>query len=135
MMRLEFPLGLALAFALACAGAPKKDADEEEVDGDGDGLLDSEEAEIGSDPANVDSDEDGYEDGAEVDGHTDPLDADDKPYQAGWQIDACRNDTESTGSDVGDVVENFEFGDQFGERLHLHDFCDQVVLVVGAGFT
>jgi hypothetical protein len=139
-MRLVFPLGLGLAFTLACAGAKDEgggpsDTEVVDVDSDGDGLFDSEEDVLGSDPANADSDGDGWDDGEEVDTYTDPLDEADKPYEAGWQIDACRNDTESTGSGVGDVIENFSFGDQFGETVHLHDFCDQVVMVVGAGFT
>jgi hypothetical protein len=106
-----------------------------DLDGDGDGLLDSHEVTLGSDPSEVDSDEDGYEDGAEVEGNTDPVDGEDKPYQAGWRIDACRNDLEPTGSEVGDVIERFTFGNQFGETVRLHDFCNQVVMVVGAGFT
>jgi hypothetical protein len=106
-----------------------------DVDADGDGLLDSEEVTLGSDPALADSDGDGYEDGAEFDANTDPTDSADKPYQAGWQIDACRNDIESSGSEVGDVAADFGLGDQFGETVHLYDFCNKVVLVVGAGFT
>lgn len=106
-----------------------------DVDGDGDGLLDSEEMEYGTDPGKVDSDDDGFQDGEEVDGNTNPADAADKPYQNGWTIDACRHDLESTGSEVGDVMENYEFGDQFGETVHVHDFCNQVVRITGAGFT
>lgn len=106
-----------------------------DVDGDGDGLLDSEEVDLGSDPAVPDSDGDGYDDGDEVAQHTSPVDEADKPYQLGWRIDACRNDIEPSGVGVGDVAENYSWGDQFGETVKLHDFCDQVVLVVGAGFT
>lgn len=106
-----------------------------DVDGDQDGLLDSQEVELGSDPADPDSDADGYEDGEEFESNTDPADAADKPYQAGWQIDACRHDIEATGAEEGDVAENFALPDQFGETVRLHDFCDQVVLVMGAGFT
>ena len=106
-----------------------------DVDGDGDGLLDSEEVGYGTDPAVVDSDGDGYGDGDEVAQYTDPTDAADKPYQAGWKIDACRNDIQASGTAVGDVAENYAWGDQFGETVKLHDFCGQVVLVVGAGFT
>jgi hypothetical protein len=45
----------------------------EDADSDGDGLIDAQEAELGTDPANPDSDEDGLFDGAEVTGGTDPL--------------------------------------------------------------
>jgi hypothetical protein len=106
-----------------------------DLDGDADGLIDSQEAQVGSDPGNPDSDDDGYSDGAEFDSHTSPVDSNDKPYQEGWQIDACRHDVESTGAEDGDVAANFELGDQFGETVRLHDFCDQVVLLVGSGFT
>ncbi|MDP2311460.1 MAG: hypothetical protein Q8P41_01030 [Pseudomonadota bacterium] len=106
-----------------------------DLDGDGDGLVDSQEAEVGSDPGKPDSDDDGYTDGEEYTSNTSPVDAADKPYQNGWQIDACRNDIESTGSEVGDIAANFALGDQFGETVRLHDFCNQVVMVVGAGFT
>lgn len=60
---------LALAAVAACQG-------EKDVDSDGDGLLDSEEAELGSDPNSVDSDEDGLQDGEEVDLGTSPIRAD-----------------------------------------------------------
>ncbi|MDP2306757.1 MAG: hypothetical protein Q8P18_12100 [Pseudomonadota bacterium] len=106
-----------------------------DLDGDADGLIDSQEAEVGSDPGKADSDDDGYTDGAEYTGNTSPIDADDKPYQAGWQIDACRHDIVSTGAEEGDIAADFALPDQFGETVHLHDFCDQVVLVMGAGFT
>jgi hypothetical protein len=45
----------------------------EDADSDGDGLIDAQEAELGTDPANPDSDGDGLFDGAEVTGGTDPL--------------------------------------------------------------
>lgn len=106
-----------------------------DVDGDGDGLLDSEEVELGTDPGKTDSDGDGYDDGDEVDQNTDPADAEDKPYQLGWQIDACRDDIDGTGTAEGDIAERYAWGDQFGETVRLHDFCNQVVMVVGAGFT
>ena len=124
------PLLLCLLLSSACIADVAID-----VDGDQDGLLDSDEVALGSDPGNPDSDEDGYLDGAEADSYTDPADAADHPYQEGWQIDACRHDIESTGSEVGDVAADFALGDQFGETVHLHDFCNQVVLVVGSGFT
>lgn len=44
-----------------------------DVDSDGDGLTDTQEAELGTDPANPDSDEDGLFDGAEGSTGTDPL--------------------------------------------------------------
>ena len=137
MRAMHLFLGLALGFALACAAAPEG-ADEDDnvdVDSDDDGLSDSEEDDLGTDADEPDSDGDGYDDGEEVDAHTDPSDGSDAPYQAGWTIDACRDDITATGTDEGDVIENFEFPNQYGETVRLHDFCNQVVLVVGAGFT
>lgn len=99
-----------------------------DLDSDEDGLLDSIEASIGTDPSERDSDGDDYDDGDEVTRNTDPTDAGDKPYQAGWPIDACRGDPGE------DAESNFELLDQFGETVRLHDFCDQVVYMVFAAF-
>jgi len=54
--------------------------DEPDVDADGDGLLNSREAELGTDPNEKDTDGDGISDGKEVEQfETDPLDAADHP--------------------------------------------------------
>jgi hypothetical protein len=106
-----------------------------DVDGDGDGLLDSDEIALGSDPAKTDSDDDGFDDGVEFDANTNPADAADKPYQAGWPINSCRNDLTASGTEPGDVIENYAMVDQFGETVRVHDFCNQVVMLVGAGTT
>lgn len=98
-------------------------------DPDADGLSDGDELRLGSNPSVADSDDDGYADGAEAAVGADPADPADHPFQAGWQMDACRNSIESTGNADGQVAENFALMDQFGETVHLHDFCDQVVYV------
>lgn len=100
-----------------------------DVDADADGLVDSEEAAIGSDPGSPDSDEDGWEDGEEVRQYTSPIDPADRPYRAGWRIDACRHDIEASGYAEGEVAESFALTDQYDETVRLHDFCDQVVLL------
>ncbi len=105
-----------------------------DADTDGDGLTDAEEAALGTDPLLPDTDGDGWEDLAEVDGNTDPLSEDDHPYTGGWAIGACRHDLSSTGHDVGEVADDFELTDQFGDSLSLHDFCDREVLMVSAAF-
>lgn len=105
-----------------------------DLDGDGDGLLDSDEVALGSDPGKPDSDDDGFVDGAEADQYTDPTDPEDKPYKNGWQIDACRNDVEPSGYEVGDIPEQVQLLNQFGETVRLHDFCNQVVYMVFAAF-
>ena len=105
-----------------------------DADADGDGLLTSEEAELGTNPAVADSDEDGWNDGDEAAQHTDPLDDTDQPYQGGWQIDACRSEVEPTGNAVGEIANDFALLDQFGDTVHLHDFCNRVVWMVFAAF-
>ncbi len=105
-----------------------------DVDPDKDGLADADEAALGSDPGVPDSDGDGYTDGDEASQHTNPIDAEDHPYAGGWKIGACRDDIEATGTGEGDVSNDFELMDQFGEMVRLHDFCDNVVYVVFAAF-
>jgi hypothetical protein len=115
-----------LLVALACSSAevaaPPRDSD-------GDGLTDEEEAAPGLDPAAADSDGDGWADGEEVAKNADPLDVDRHPYLGGWPIDACAAamDPSETGVDPGDVAPPFALRDQFGETVHLYDFCDHVV--------
>lgn len=103
-------------------------------DEDEDGLSNAEEADLGTDPLTADSDGDGYDDAAELAEYTDPLNKDDKPYQAGWKMGACRNDVEPEGNEQGQVAEDFALLDQFGETVRLHDFCDKVVLQIFAAF-
>ena len=110
-------------------------------DDDADGLLTDQEEQLGTDPENPDSDDDGYQDGAEYDDHTDPLDGEDHPYLSGWPIDACRTQMDPAGDTggmgavaQGDVAANFALTDQFGETVHLHDFCGQVVLIESSAF-
>ena len=103
-------------------------------DSDGDGLSDAEEAALGSDPHNPDTDGDGWTDLEEVEGFTDPTKKKDHPYTGGWAMGACRHDLVATGDAVGDVTDNFELIDQYGDTVRLHDFCDREVLLVGAAF-
>lgn len=60
-------------------------------------------------------------------------------YQGGWEAatdcPARLAETDDYGNDEGDTPPDFALLDQYGERLHLHDFCDRVVLLVWAGFT
>lgn len=102
-----------------------------DTDADEDGLLDSEEAEHGTDPDVADSDGDGHDDGVEVSAGTDPLDGLDHPYLGGYPMDtACRDGIQATGSAVGDIAENFALTDQHGDQVRLHDFCDHTVLLL-----
>lgn len=107
--------------------------DLEDLDSDEDGLTDWEESELGSDPNDPDTDGDGWADGEEYDQNTDPTDSGSKPYLGGWQIDDC--EVSSTGHEVGDIAENFALKDQFGDTVELHDFCNRVVVLIGAADT
>jgi len=64
--------------------------DPKNPDSDGDGLLDGEEVSGGTDPTNADTDGDLIADGDEIAGGTDPLDddSDDDGYIDGWETDA-----------------------------------------------
>jgi len=106
-----------------------------DLDTDGDGLMDSMEAEYGTDPLNVDSDLDNYTDFQEIEQGTDPLDPADHPYAGGWTIDVdCRDTVVSTGNDVGEVMEHFEAIDQFGETVDSYDFCNRTLLLAAGAF-
>jgi thiol-disulfide isomerase/thioredoxin len=101
------------------------------LDSDGDGLLDSEEAELGTDPQSDDTDLDGWLDGEELDRNTDPVDGTDTPYTGGWPIGDCRNDIQADSSlSEGGIAPNFEAPDMYGDTIRLHDFCHMAVLVV-----
>jgi len=124
-MRLLLPL----LFAGGCVA--QVDIDD---DPDGDGLADVDEVRLGADPGNPDSDGDGYLDGAEAAAYANPADAADHPLEGGWAMGACRNDLEGEGNAVGQIAQNFGLMDQFGETVHLHDFCDKIVFVTFAAF-
>ena len=107
------------------------------LDVDEDGLLSSEEAELGTDPAKADSDGDGISDGDEVADSLNPLDPTDGPYPRGWPRDACRNDSvtnvgTSSPYVVGEITADFELPDQDGNMVRLYDFCAQAILLVSA---
>ncbi len=69
------------------------------VDSDEDGLVDRDEARLGTDPSNPDTDGDGVLDGAEVHNHgTDPLDADtdDDLYGDGQEVTCASDPADAT---------------------------------------
>ena len=93
------------------------------ADADFDGLDDCiEQEEYGTDPQSHDSDFDGFSDGEEVACGSNPLDVDEECYACGWRHDDP-GDLVSTGSDIGDVIENIPFIDQCGEQVQLWDFA------------
>jgi hypothetical protein len=116
-----FLLLTSMALMSACDG--KESAIEDcsaSSDVDSDGLDDCAEAELGTDPTLADSDGDGLSDLEEVECVSNPLDVDELCYACGWE----HNDpgVESTGTDVGDVMDNFSLIDQCGEMVDIHDF-------------
>jgi len=118
-------------FGIACASAEVS----MDFDSDSDGLMDSIEVAYGTDPLSADSDSDSYTDLQEIEQGTDPLDATDHPYLGGWPIDLnCRTSVASTGNDVGDIMERFELGDQFGEIVDSYDFCNHTLLLISGAF-
>ena len=89
----------------------------------------------GPDPE-ADPDGDSYTNQQEWDGGSDPENPDDIPYKGGWGKDMeCRFDMEPTGNDVGEIAENFALTDQFGDTIHLQDFCGRPLLLELTAFT
>lgn len=124
-------IGLTLLPVLAWGCATNVDV---AIDRDQDGLL--VETDFGTDPNNPDSDGDGHLDGAEITAGTNPLDDLDHPYMGGYEIDKeCRTSLEPTGGyDVGDIIDNIGLPDQFGETVHLWDFCGKAILLTSGAF-
>ena len=121
-----------ILIGLLTACAAEIDVD---YDADGDGLLNSEEAELGTDPNDDDSDNDGHSDGFEVEQGFDPTDDDEHPYAGGYQINRCDDTPTGNGShEVGTVADDFTLVDQFGEDVTLSDFCNSVVLLETSAF-
>lgn len=82
-----------------------------DIDSDGDGLLDSEEANIGTDPFNPDTDGDGLSDGEEVRNHkTDPLnpDSDWDGLKDGAEVMVYKTNPLDPDTDHGGVTDGHE---------------------------
>lgn len=82
-----------------------------DIDSDGDGLLDSEEATLGTDPFNPDTDGDGLSDGEEVRNHkTDPLnpDSDFDGLKDGAEVLVYRTNPLDPDTDKGGVTDGHE---------------------------
>ncbi|MBW3631996.1 MAG: hypothetical protein KY456_03105 [Chloroflexi bacterium] len=79
-------------------------AEEEDADSDGDGLTDTQEAELGTDPANPDTDEDGLFDGAEAAAGTDPLiyDTDDDGFGDNAEVNEGSDPTDPSSVPEGE---------------------------------
>jgi hypothetical protein len=125
---------LLTGLALACAPTEVDVPLGSEMDSDEDGLTDADEVGFGTDPDNPDSDNDGFTDGDEIAQGADPLSGDDHPYTGGYGSDTCRNDIEGTGDAEGDIANDFELMDQYGEEVRFYDFCGRAVLLVSGAF-
>ncbi|MDP6934965.1 MAG: hypothetical protein QGG40_18735 [Myxococcota bacterium] len=115
---------LLVATLLAVSGCAGFDGDlvcSADSDADEDGLDDCEEEELGTDPELEDSDNDGFTDAEEIDCVSNPLDEDEFCYACGWEHNDP-GDLESTGTDEGDVMDNFSLVDQCGEMVDIWDF-------------
>jgi hypothetical protein len=84
----------------------------------------------------ADPDEDSYTNQEEWDAGSDPENPEDIPYRGGWGKDMeCRFDMNPTGNNVGDIAEDFALIDQYGDTVHLQDFCARPVLLEFSAFT
>ncbi len=128
---------------------------DENADDDGDGLTNTEEAEIGTDPAEPDSDGDGFDDKVEVDAELNPNFEWSHPYEEGdYLVGACPTlPAEGSGptgmgaySDgtqtweweayqVGDTLNPWSGSDNFEQEVGFYTFCGNYMLVtVSAGW-
>jgi hypothetical protein len=88
---------------------------------DGDGISYEDEIAQGTNPDLMDSDGDGIDDADEMLCGSDPMNAEEVCYKCGWK----RNDPgrlASTGSEIGDLIENVQMVDQCGEMVSIWDF-------------
>jgi len=108
--------------------------DPNDADTDGDGIDDGVEAAGDTDPTLADTDGDGFDDGEELDADTDPTNRFSwEPGTGSWpdfSADALAAGADSADSyDWDDVMPNFEYRDQFDQRVNLHQFYGYVILL------
>ena len=127
--------------------------DDQSEDTDGDGLADGKEVELGTNPTNADTDGDGLDDGDEVSAGTDPThsdtdldgfsdneevgDSDPLDYRsyptAGLKDGkwpnrlAAADGTYGTGWEIGKIMPNIDFLDQYSEAFELYQFYGYIV--------
>jgi cytochrome oxidase Cu insertion factor (SCO1/SenC/PrrC family) len=58
----------------------------------------------------------------------------DSPYEGGWDIGGCQSDIGPANNQVGGILEDFTFTDQFGDQVRLYDFCHKAVLIAEGAF-
>lgn len=157
-MKFTIALALLPLALLASCDADKdglSDAEEAELgtdpnveDSDGDGIHDADEInDLGTDPLQADTDADGHADGDEFQHGTDPLDLYSRPYYGGYNQAVCETPPTPTGPtgtaemeyegetyrwtayQEGDIIENFTFLDQFGDKVDLLSFCGRTYIL------
>jgi len=139
-----------LSLLVGCPSPSNKAGGDADIDADGDGLLASEEAALGTDPALADSDGGGFGDKEEVDAGYSPTWSYSHAFEEGdFLIGACPEhpDVENAGPtghgsysgtrwdayQEGDIMANIENTDIYGQEMDLYSFCgDYVVLTQSA---
>ena len=122
---------------IACTSECTIDVSACVTDEDQDGLNRFDEEAIGTDPTNPDTDSDGIPDGNEFAFGSDPLNPYSWPQGMGmWpnRLDEAQAaGVQATGWSVGQVPPNYQWVDQFGQVVDLHQFYGYgVVLSSGA---
>ena len=64
-----------------------------------------------------------------------PLRRHGRPLRGRLEEGRCRDDIAPTGDAPGQIASDFALIDQYGEQVHLHDFCDRTVMLEFSGFT
>ena len=157
MRTLAFTLLLGSLAALTACGDTDKSGDdsgpEASADSDGDGLTDAEEASLGTDPNAADSDGDGLDDLTEVNAGLDPLDTDtdDDEVDDATELNAgsdglsCSSvpdgywpnclalaqadGVSGEGWAQGNVLNDWQAVDQFGNSVDFHQFYGSVIVL------
>ena len=103
----------------------------------------------------TDIDQDGFSDEEEEAAGTNPQDPYSRPYeQGGYDIGYCSEGVEASNGpsqqgsfregdmeitwshyQEGDIVENFQLKDQYGQAADLYSFCGNHIMLVVASFT
>jgi len=101
------------------------------ADTDGDGLDDGDEDAAGTDPAVGDTDGDTYLDPWELTEGTDPLNGDSRIYTGYWPYNPTKDEMKQNEISGDTAKINKQFGrftgkDQFGEKVDLYDFANEV---------
>lgn len=113
-----------LNYRLGTAVKPVYSVSGGDIDSDGDGLLDSEEAALGTDPFNPDTDGDGLSDGEEVRIYkTDPLnpDSDYDGLKDGAEVNVYKTDPLNPDTDAGGVTDGHEVIEDGTDPLYAAD--------------